>query len=108
MSFVCRRAIANTPPRAPARILVALTTAAPATGVILIVVLADIVALGISRSRGVQKRMQGRELRFYSHGLMNVGVGNEAPRRSAGTRHPSSRTSSATPATGLPTHTTYL
>lgn len=60
-------------------IAVAITSAAPAAGAVLFVVLAGIVALGIARRRGVEQRMQGRELHFYAHGLVNVGVGSEAP-----------------------------
>ncbi|MBL1119780.1 hypothetical protein JK364_46870 [Streptomyces sp. 110] len=60
-------------------ITVAITTAAPVAGVILIVILVCVALLGISRRRGVQERMQGRELHFYENGLVNVGVGNKGP-----------------------------
>ncbi len=60
-------------------IVMAIITTAPAAGVILIVILVGIVALSIVRKHGVQERMQGRELQLYSHGLVNVGVGNGAP-----------------------------
>ncbi|WP_435172561.1 DUF6585 family protein [Actinacidiphila sp. bgisy145] len=60
-------------------VLVALVVSVPAVGGVLLVVVVVIVLLGASRRRRVAQRMQGRELHFYEHGLVNVGVGNEPP-----------------------------
>src|SRR5437588_659394 len=60
-------------------IVAVLTAKVPVFGIILIVILGGIAAVSIPRNRRVEARMQGRELRFYEHGLINVGVGKEGP-----------------------------
>jgi len=59
--------------------VVVLTAVAPAFGIGLFVVLAAMGAISIPRNRRAETRMHGRELHFYEHGLINVGVGTAGP-----------------------------
>lgn len=60
-------------------IVAVLLASAPVFAVILIVILAGMAGIGVVRNRGAAARMQGRELRLFEHGLVNVGVGKQTP-----------------------------
>jgi hypothetical protein len=60
-------------------IVVVLAVQAPVFAVFVVVAVAVIAAIRVPRNRRAEARMVGRELRFYEHGLINIGVGQAGP-----------------------------